>query len=756
MTWPSPQDYSEAVQNPRTAFYESDLQRGTAEVDKLGLPRPRSGSFAIVYKILAGTRNWAVKCFLHPVLDQQERYAAISTHLAKTRLPYLIQFSYLAQGIRAAKQTYPILKMEWVEGESLIRYIERNLANARVLLALAGRWFEMMKALRRSSIAHGDLQHGNVLVANGELKLVDYDGMFVPSLAGKSSHELGQRNYQHPMRTEFDYGINLDNFSSWVIYISLIAIGLQPSLWGQFRGGDDCLLFRKEDFENPEQSSIFQTLEYIRDDKLRSATALFRSLLDLAPQDVPSLDGQILPSLTIPPTISSGGTWISDYVKYPSKTNVGSKIENLEPDPTPSWIQDFIAPPISATQQNKFENSIVQERIALLISVFAIAFIVICVYLKLIALATLVWGPVAILACNYAFWCYRFRLEPGVTALKDVNLELRSTADKIDLARAIIKSRQADKKSLQERYSFDQNKVSRDLEAARSDEKRETEGIQTSFTLGKGSISARRKAINQQETSDLQNISNTLGSQFANLNNRIASQVQAEAAELDAELAKQQNQSVLSYLRNYHIDSARLPGIGPGFKSRLRMAGILSAADVDHRIYGVKGMGSVRTRALTYWHQGLKARAQQKMPKALSLAETDLIKGRYSGQRQMLQSERALVDQRMRDAEASVRAKHKSIRETLEREDLAETVNAQSKIDIVRNKYKERFESFEHVGRKLGEDFKRGAAEIDERSNRERRNLFALHWEEEKIRRRRTILSTMVFSGYVKRVFGLA
>ena len=175
------------MQNPRTAFYDAELQEGTPELNRLGLPRPRSGSFATVYKILSGTSNWAVRCFLHPVSDQQERYAEVSAHLAKIRLPYLVQFSFLTQGIRAPKQTYPILKMEWVEGESLIPYIEKNLANSGALLGLAARWFEMMKSLRQSSIAHGDLQHGNVLVANGEFKLVDYDGMFVPSLRGKSS-----------------------------------------------------------------------------------------------------------------------------------------------------------------------------------------------------------------------------------------------------------------------------------------------------------------------------------------------------------------------------------------------------------------------------------------------------------------------------------------------------------------------------------------------------------------------------------------
>ena len=126
MPWPSPQDYSEAVQNGRTAFYDIELQHGNAELDKFGLPRPRSGSFATVYKILSGTPNWAVRCFLHRVSDQQERYAAISSHLAKIHLPYLVRFSFLPQGIRVANQTYPILKMEWVEGFTFNEFVRQN------------------------------------------------------------------------------------------------------------------------------------------------------------------------------------------------------------------------------------------------------------------------------------------------------------------------------------------------------------------------------------------------------------------------------------------------------------------------------------------------------------------------------------------------------------------------------------------------------------------------------------------------------
>ncbi len=755
MAWPSPQDYSEAVQNPRTAFYDLELQQGSPQLNRLGLPRPRSGSFATVYKILSGTRNWAVRCFLHPVSDQQERYGEISAHLAKIRLPYLVQFNFLTQGIKVPKQVCPILKMEWVEGEPLIPYIEKNLGNRNALLALAGRWFEMVQALRESSIAHGDLQHGNVLVVNGELRLVDYDGMFVPSLTGKSSHELGQRNYQHPQRTESDYGPDLDNFASWVVYISLVALAVQPQLWRQFRGGDECLLFRRADFENPESSAILRALENSQDDNLRSAAAYFRPLLDLGPQDVPSLDGRVVIPQRVAPKVLPGGSWIADYLKQEPKSTTSSELTAGEPEPNPSWIQDFIAPPISESEQKGFQNSVARERIALTFSLSALAVVSICVYFRTLTLMALSWAPLVTLLFNYVIWSHRFRLEPAVAALNQVKRDLKSMGDKIEPARAIIKSRQVDRKTLHERYTFDQTRARKDLEAIRSNEKREIEGVQTPFQLERSSIDGRRRELNQHEAAELQSIANGLGSQVNRLSRRIADLGQAESAELAAALVAQQNQYVISYLLNHHVHDASIRGIGPGFKTRLRLAGILSAADVDHRIYSVKGVGSARSTALKTWQQALKASAQQKMPKMLPVVEADTIKGKYASQRQTLQSQKIVAEQQVRETEASVRTKYKRLREPLQAEESAAAQRMQSKLEITQKKYKEQYDSSESIRKKIEEEFKRSAAEIDEKINKERKDLSTLRWKQEKVRHGLRAFANITFSIYLRRVVGL-
>ncbi|MCB0024112.1 MAG: hypothetical protein KDD91_13855, partial [Caldilinea sp.] len=292
MAWPTPQEYNEAIQNPRTAFVDAELRAGQPVLTPLGLPRPITGNFASVYQMVcANQRVWAVRCFLRDFADHQERYAAISGHLAQTQLPYMVDFTFLADGIRIGGRTYPILKMAWLEGESFLSYVERNLHAPARLLDLAQQWVEMAQTIGQAGIAHGDLQHGNILVVNGRLRLIDYDGMYVPALDGRRSHEVGHRNYQHPARTEDAFGPETDHFSTWIIYSSLVALSADPALWQVLNGGDECLLFRHEDFLRPERSAALRALEQSPDARLTRLADVLRTLLALAPEQIPAIDG---------------------------------------------------------------------------------------------------------------------------------------------------------------------------------------------------------------------------------------------------------------------------------------------------------------------------------------------------------------------------------------------------------------------------------------------------------------------------------
>jgi WD40 repeat protein/predicted Ser/Thr protein kinase len=299
MAWPTPQDYSEAVQHPALNFENPEIKAGQVEITPLGLPRPRSGNFATVFKIKCKEHNWAIRCFLRQVTDQRERYAAISKDLAPLKIPYMVGFQYIPEGILVKGEWYPILKMEWAEGELLDKFVYEHLHDSSILQKLADSWVTMLQALETAKIAHGDLQHGNILIFRNDFKLIDYDGMFVPTLKGSVSNELGHANYQHPSRENTDFRADIDRFSAWVIYISLVSLSIDPSLWEQTDGGDECLILRKEDFENPDSSKNLGLLVNHKNARIKLLAKKFQQLCKTPLSQIPPLEATKISSTNL-------------------------------------------------------------------------------------------------------------------------------------------------------------------------------------------------------------------------------------------------------------------------------------------------------------------------------------------------------------------------------------------------------------------------------------------------------------------------
>jgi len=284
MPWPSSTDYNEAIQNPQHCFGDPELRQGQTALNAMGIPWPRSGNNADVYKVVApNAKPWAVKCFTREVHGLRERYQAISDHLQQADLPFMVRFQYLEEGIRIRGQWYPVVKMRWVEGHTLNELVKEYLDRPQILERLAQLWLRLGQEMRAAQIVHGDLQHDNVLLVPRRnmvklrLRLIDYDGLMVPALAGQPSGECGHRNYQHPERLACGtVNAEVDRFAHLVIYTALrcLAVGGR-ALWQQYDNGDN-LLFREADFQHPNRS------------------ALFRDLLDLNAPAARALVGQLL------------------------------------------------------------------------------------------------------------------------------------------------------------------------------------------------------------------------------------------------------------------------------------------------------------------------------------------------------------------------------------------------------------------------------------------------------------------------------
>jgi hypothetical protein len=157
MSWPLPQDYNEAVQSPAANFGDAELRQGRAVTNALGLPMPRSGNFADVYQFACPTGQWALKCFTREVSRLRERYAAISAHLRRANLPFVMDFDYLDRGIRIHGRWYPVVKMRWVEGLTLNEFARTCADKPQTLELLAGLWVRLARRLRDANVAHGDL-----------------------------------------------------------------------------------------------------------------------------------------------------------------------------------------------------------------------------------------------------------------------------------------------------------------------------------------------------------------------------------------------------------------------------------------------------------------------------------------------------------------------------------------------------------------------------------------------------------------------
>jgi len=286
--WPSARYFTEAIQCPSICFAHPHLRNTLPAVDRLGMPLVTSGQFAYVYKLnsMNGDSDFAVRCFRGYLGDRDQRYRAIQTHLANSPVSYLSEFTYAPEGILVGGNRFPILFMKWIEGPTLDLYIREMLNRPEVLLHLSEQWLRLLGALRASGIAHGDLQHGNIIVEHGHLRLVDHDGIFVPAMAGWTASEVGHQHYQHPRRTALDFDSDLDNFSSLVIYLSLLSVAEQPVLWQEHH--DENLLFTKMDFADPASSELFQKIRELGPEHARLADVLANAATG-SPDEVPSL-----------------------------------------------------------------------------------------------------------------------------------------------------------------------------------------------------------------------------------------------------------------------------------------------------------------------------------------------------------------------------------------------------------------------------------------------------------------------------------
>jgi len=261
--YPNIEEYKHAIRNIQNRLFSQSFQYVPSPSDTNELYFC-SGNFSVVFRVKDNNgKHFALKCFTIEKKDRLSRYQAISTYLDQYQSDYFVAYEYLEKelfvtSISAGDKDFPILKMEWVHGNTLAIALNEACNNHDIdfLKNICEEWDNLCIFLLDNSIAHGDLKHDNIVVTdNNKLVLIDYDGMFVPALKNMDANEIGSSAYQHPKRNHSIFNKDMDHFSILVIKLSLHALKHNPALFKQYHTGEN-IIFSKKDFDNFENSPL--------------------------------------------------------------------------------------------------------------------------------------------------------------------------------------------------------------------------------------------------------------------------------------------------------------------------------------------------------------------------------------------------------------------------------------------------------------------------------------------------------------------
>ncbi|MFD4132155.1 hypothetical protein [Streptomyces goshikiensis] len=659
--FPSGAAYAEALQHTQLCFQHPELKGARPELTKLGLPRAISGAFASVFSLTSATsgQRYAVKCFTRHVPDQERRYQAVSSRLAKLdsaelSQPWKLGFEYLPDAIRVGKDLYPVLKMEWIEAVTLSSWLDDNHADPFAVDRLADRFEALTRDLSAHEIAHGDLQHGNLLVASDDtFRLVDYDGMYVPALAGLGGTERGHRNYQSPMRGNDDFGAALDRFSAWVIFLSLKAIAADPALWSRLHEpSGEFLLLTEGDFKNPAGSTGLHTLLTHPD---RTVSGLADQVRSLASQPL-----DLLPPLAqaVPKQRTSATTTTSaSYVPAAAPSSGG----------LPSWMPGHLPstpaqPPAApaTTSPGGFHARTTLDVVVAVLWPLAVATMILMV---VAGLPKAVFGPgvpLVFAAVTTALARSR-RAERGQSraALATLTNQLAQVEDPVKAAAKLRK----------DRAKFDAAEADRNAAYPRAQDK-----LTAQYHAALKEAETRKVRKQRDMDKKIDGLSEDLRKALAKA------------------LADKQSAYVRDQLGRRLIAQSPPHGIGPTLAARLAAHGVRTAADFTGyrsvqsspynstgavlvlpggRVINLHGIGEAKAIALDVWRKAVVASATARQPTTISPAERQPIEQGIVRRRAQLTDQRKAVETEADASRAQARKRLEEGQERLARENTA-------------------------------------------------------------------------------------
>ena len=249
-------------------------------------PECYSGGFCLVYPVTNGINKYAFRVWHTEIEGIKERMKKISAYLASHPLPYFVEFDYVDKALRVIDedgnmQDIDAVRMEWIDGKNLVSYIDSIVSDSgkddsekkQSLLHLASQFKDMVSCLHQVDIAHGDLQHGNIIItAKDDIKLVDYDSLYVPTFTDEEQVTSGMAAYQHPSRRNQTFISSKTDyyFSEQIIYLSLLCFAEDLSLWEPIEERDEySLLFTESDLDSISSSQLYKRVSQFNNTEIR-------------------------------------------------------------------------------------------------------------------------------------------------------------------------------------------------------------------------------------------------------------------------------------------------------------------------------------------------------------------------------------------------------------------------------------------------------------------------------------------------------
>jgi len=440
------------------------------------------------------------------------------------------------------------------------------------------------------------------------------------------------------------------------------------------------------DFEQPSQSQLFDDLARSRDSLVSAVAGTFRSLVCLAPRDIPPLHqpGTCSSRTREVPTAgrrrqSGLPEWMDDSTAQERDTNdpaIGTDSKSQAVDL--GWLmENWDTPGL------RFVNSPWPVRCAWIFVVAALAASLTLLLTGFPLLpGTLVLMFATAVAVSATWTCYAD--DPALEELGRLERRVGAARREAEDAGREVERRESDLKGLL--VAIDAREASLRAVIAEAQANEQYGLVLRAQTLAgeKARLKRERGQAKRDMEDSLQQARERSARVVADIDRRIAGQRGIEASMLSAALTQKQDDHVRAVLAAARLLDAVIHGVGEVLKARLWQHGFKTAADVSHKVSRVYGIGLEKGRAIISWRDCVKARADRSKPTALTSAEVSAIRQKVESERLALLDQREKSQRNLHDHEKSAQTAYSHKINRLDQEERALERESALKEDQIR------------------------------------------------------------------------